>query len=680
MTHGDDPTFLLYLADLTHTYVTVDAKQSPLAVGYIAASALARFPGRVSVELFKYPEDLDAALDRRLPDMIGFSNYMWSENLCLAFADEVKRRDPSVMVVMGGPNYPVDRGEQHAFMATRPCIDFYIDGEGETAFCEFLGTLLAHDFDHAACSKRLGTSPGVHFIDSGGFVANPPAARIKDLDEVVPSPYLSGLMDKFFDEHLSPMLQTSRGCPYSCTFCHDGLAYANKTYRFSDQRVVAELEYAAARSKVPAVTLADLNWGMFPRDVTIAREMKRIQQQYAWPNIVNTATAKSQKERVIEMSNILGDAMHVGASVQSTDDQVLKFIKRSNISRDAVSRMATESQKNATSSFTEIILCLPGDTRAKHFESAFSMMGAGIQDVNSYQFILLPGTEAANTESRGLHAYQTRFRVLPRCFGRYRILGRDTIVAEINEVCIGNSTMTHEDYVACRQFDLTLGIFNNGAILEELYRSVAFWGITRQEIIHVLHDRVPVTPGPLANLYRQCSLDENSNFWEDRDALMAFVTSKEGFLQYSSGELGRNQLMHWRAVGIFQHFPAVIAAAISAVEDILAARQRLDDTKREYLAALSKLVVAKKSDPTNVEFHEFAESHFDFVRLEALRYTIDPLTTASALKRSFCVAHPAPQKRMLESFFQQFGTDLRGLSHFIHRNPARLLYRQVGAE
>ena len=103
MTPGNEGKFLIYLADLTHTYVTVDAKQSPLAAGYIAASALARFPEQVSVELFKYPEDLNEALGRRLPDMIGFSNYMWSENLCLAFAAEIKRRVPSVVVVMGGP-------------------------------------------------------------------------------------------------------------------------------------------------------------------------------------------------------------------------------------------------------------------------------------------------------------------------------------------------------------------------------------------------------------------------------------------------------------------------------------------------------------------------------------------------------------------------------------------------
>ena len=31
-----------------------------------------------------------------------------------------------------------------------------------------------------------------------------------------------GLMDKFFDGLLTPMLQTNRGCPFHCSFCTDG--------------------------------------------------------------------------------------------------------------------------------------------------------------------------------------------------------------------------------------------------------------------------------------------------------------------------------------------------------------------------------------------------------------------------------------------------------------------------
>ena len=51
--------------------------------------------------------------------------------------------------------------------------------------------------------------------------------RIKSLDEI-PSPYLTGILDEFFDGRLVPMIQTNRGCPFSCTFCVDGSASVNK--------------------------------------------------------------------------------------------------------------------------------------------------------------------------------------------------------------------------------------------------------------------------------------------------------------------------------------------------------------------------------------------------------------------------------------------------------------------
>ena len=62
--------------------------------------------------------------------------------------------------------------------------------------------------------------------------------RMVNLDRI-PSPYLIGMMDKFFDEYLTPMIQTARGCPYSCTFCHDGLPYMTKYQRFSIDRITS---------------------------------------------------------------------------------------------------------------------------------------------------------------------------------------------------------------------------------------------------------------------------------------------------------------------------------------------------------------------------------------------------------------------------------------------------------
>ena len=69
----------------------------------------------------------------------------------------------------------------------------------------------------------------------------------------------------------------------------------------------------------------------------------------------------------------------------------LANIKRSNIGIKTIALMAKESARTESMTFSEVIfLCLPGDTKEKHFKSVFDMMDAGIADMRTYQFILLP--------------------------------------------------------------------------------------------------------------------------------------------------------------------------------------------------------------------------------------------------------------------------------------------------
>ena len=41
--------------------------------------------------------------------------------------------------------------------------------------------------------------------------------------EDIPSPWLTGIQDEFFDGKLAPMIETNRGCPFTCTFCVQGV-------------------------------------------------------------------------------------------------------------------------------------------------------------------------------------------------------------------------------------------------------------------------------------------------------------------------------------------------------------------------------------------------------------------------------------------------------------------------
>ncbi|AYN41606.1 hypothetical protein D9753_25070 [Streptomyces dangxiongensis] len=186
---------------------TVSAETMPQAIAGLATYATTKMDLRHPVWLFKYPEALAAALEQDgPPDVIGFSHYIWNSQLSLAFAELVKRRFPHTTVVFGGPHYPLHLPDQTDFWHQRLAgkVDFYVEGEGEPAFADLLLTF--NDFDR---KEVRGTISGAHNLhDDGILYTRPPRLRIHNLSSV-PSPYLAGLMDEFFDG-MHPRLTAAR--------------------------------------------------------------------------------------------------------------------------------------------------------------------------------------------------------------------------------------------------------------------------------------------------------------------------------------------------------------------------------------------------------------------------------------------------------------------------------------
>ena len=159
--------------------------------------------------------------------------------------------------------------------------------------------------------------------------------RIKDLMSV-PSPYSMGLMDKFFTQDLRPLVEWTRGCPFSCSFCNDAVTIRNKIYRKSFEYVDEELEYIGKEVKRNSLyadlSIADLNFGMFKEDLSVARKIRNIQDKYQWPRTIDTSLGKSQPDRVLETVNILNSGSQpmykMYTALQSTDPIVLDAIRR----------------------------------------------------------------------------------------------------------------------------------------------------------------------------------------------------------------------------------------------------------------------------------------------------------------------------------------------------------------
>ncbi len=673
-------TIKISFAEFTHTGKGIDTFVSiPLGVGQVAANAIKHLGDAIDVEMFKYPQDFTSFLSREMPGIAGFSNYMWNDSLNHEFARRIKEHSPHTITIFGGPNFPAEAQEQEAYLRRRPAIDFYVDGEGDVTFIDLFSKLAEYDFDVRKFKAADVSVPNTSYIWGDKFFHGGLMPRVSNLDDL-PSPYLSGLMDQFFDEYLVPAMQTSRGCPYSCTFCHDGADYMRKTRRFSQERIDAEIEHISARTKVPTLLLADLNFGIFKQDLDTARKLAWSQEKYGWPKSIDTGVAKNHKERVAEISKIINGALQVGASVQSMDDTVLENIKRDNVPLEQLVAMARTANSDGTSnsSFSEIILCLPGDTKEKHMNSFLDMLELGIKEIRTYQFILLMGTEGATRVDRERFGYVPRFRVSPRTFGRYEAYGESFDAFEFQEVCVANNTMSFEDYLQCRDMTIVVEIFNNGGIFDELLTMLERMGISRSAYFRQLLKTYQAGE-ILPDLFKEFREDEARNFWESEEEMKAFLAQKGTLEKYMSGEYGTHQIFHIRSKALVERFDEVTNIAFCAVRNLLEDADKMDGECEYYLDELREYILLSKGNLLSLDDPEPHVFHFDFVKLKNAAFQADPNRHQVPDGLEIRFARSQAQRKNFESFYKQFGQDTEGLARIIRRMPDGMasLHRDV---
>lgn len=654
----------IFLADLTHTGQSVASNVFPLAIGLIANYFLNKQKSHYDVELFKYPQDLSSRLESEIPDVIGFSNYSWNCEISYKFTQYVKQHKPETVIVWGGPNYGLTDGEVRQFWKNYSNIDFYLIKEGEIAFSELISKLEEFQFDVKKL-KDSGVIPvNAHFIDSNqNIVQGNVLDRIKDLS-IIGSPYLSGLMDKFFDQVLIPMVHTTRGCPFSCTFCSEGNSYYNKVAQTSLFR--EELEYIAMRrGNIQDLLITDANFGMFPQDLVKADLIAEIREQFGWPSKILVSTGKNKKERVISVAKKLGGALSITASLQSTNEEILKSIKRSNISVDALQIIVNESNEANTSTYTELIVGLPGDSVEAHVQSLRDVLDSGLGIVRIYQLILLPQTELSTPESRIKYDMKTIFRINPRSFGKYECFSTKFAAVEFEEICVANNTMTREDYLYCRELDLTIEIFHNTSLFAELVPVCRRFGISWFDFIMSIHDKIQLTNGKLKNIYQRFRVDCFANTFDTKESLIEYCEHNIDELLADSG--GTNEIAKAKAYAVFETIEEMHDLAFSVLSSKVENKAGLNSRLIIYLEQLKKISLIRKSNLCNRKYNETIDLNYDFNMLDKNSYEIDPSKHFCAKKITHEIGYNSEEEQYVDAYFRQYGENIEGLGRILMR-------------
>lgn len=655
----------IYLADLTHKGLVLSSNVFPLSIGLIGAYLQKSRPDEFEVELFKYPEDLSQALERRMPDIVGFANYSWNLDLGYQFAKVIKQMSPRTAVIFGGPNYGLEAEEVEAFWKTYDQVDFYIVREGEQAFVSLVDALVSTDLDVGAIRRERRKLANCHYAVDDEIVIGDELPRL-ELDEL-PSPYLMGLMDKFFDENLAPMIHTTRGCPFRCTFCTEGAAY----YNVVEQRVQSleeEMQYISRRVRGPRdLYVSDANFGMFKPDIEKARILADCQKHFDYPRYIHVSTGKNQKERVIEIAQMLGGALSMAASLQSTDPTVLGNIERSNISLDKLSDVGLLANKVDTGTYSEIILGLPGDSLVAHRQSLRDTVEAKFDNIRMYQLIMLPQTKLNTPAMRQKFAMKSRHRIMPRSFGRYSAAGRDFVAVESEEILIENSTLPYEDYVTCREMDLTVEILHNGKVYAEIQGLCASLGLSWFEfMMRFFAKRRSFTPG-ITRLYDEFSKGMSARLWPDRQSLERSVA--ENIDAMLRDDRGTNEMSMGKAMAFFELFDEMNEVLFAELKEWLGELGRLDETMTDYVDELALFSRMRKVHLTNYDAVFEGVFRFDMKAQERASFAAPAAAARLPAARTIVVAHTTGQREQLSAYVREFGRSHDGLGKMLMRYP-----------
>lgn len=308
------------------------------------------------------------------PDLIGFSMMTAQYRRSYELIRNVHQQFPEPAIVVGGPHNSIFR---EAVLEQCEAVDYGVVLEGEQTIVEL-------------CS---GNPPnqikGLVYRNNGTVVYNGDRPFIDDLDSLSFPRYSQFGLSKYPVKKIA--VATTRGCPFSCTYCPNPLAIGKKFRKRTAENVVEEIVYWYGRG-YREIDVLDDNFTLDQQRVfEICRSLIRKNLDglfLACPNGVRADRATEEMLKVMKRAGF----SEIAFGVEAGTNKVLKNLKKGEAIEqiEAAIKYACELDYKVTLFF---LIGSPGETLEDFRQSLEIAKRYPIFSANFYNIIPFPGTE-----------------------------------------------------------------------------------------------------------------------------------------------------------------------------------------------------------------------------------------------------------------------------------------------
>lgn len=359
--------------------------------------------------LGKSLSDFSGVIEEYCPDMVGFSVMSGSHLWAIEVAGAIRQRY-GIPTVFGGPHatfFPE--------LIEEPNVDILIRGEGEDAMLDVLNCI------DAKRSLERENIPNTSIKTKDGIIIHNPLRNLRDDLDSCPFPdrHLYDALDGRIDRTVRSVI-SSRGCPFSCTFCFNDSArqmYDGKGRYVrirSIDRVIEECLELKRETNAKVIFFMDDVFGINKKWLYEFLPIFKREVGLEFVCLVRADMIASDEEYALRLAE--GGCSTAYFGIESGSERLRNVLLKKKVADMEISKAADYLHRAGIKFRTFNILGLPGET----MEEAFSTVTLNIAIKADYPWcsIFLPLPKTKLTEYAVEHGYLDKeyLHSLPKSF------------------------------------------------------------------------------------------------------------------------------------------------------------------------------------------------------------------------------------------------------------------------